>query len=443
LLINSLKLRWIAAVAKLVCSKSRLRGQVGIPGSKSHTIRAVVFGSLADGRTIIRRPLVSLDARSAAACYRTFGAQIDLNAGSADEPVWRIEGLAGQPRLPENVIDVGNSGTTLRMALGTASLLDRGAAVFTGDDQIRRRTAGPLLRSLNDLGGRAFSTRGNDLAPYVVSGPLTGGKTGIQAVSSQYLSSLLACCPLASGDSEITVTLLNEKPYVEMTLWWLETLGLRYENQDFKRFRIPGGQRISGFEIAVPGDFSSATFFLCAAALAGDEVRLTGLDMSDTQGDKAVIDYLRQMGASIDIDKDTIIVRQAKLHGARIDLNATPDALPAMAVTACFAEGPTHLANVPQARMKETDRIAVMTRELTKLGAKVEELPDGLIVHSSRLRGGLVDGHGDHRVVMALAMAGLVTDEPVEIEGSEAAAVTFPDFVRLMTDLGAALRETA
>jgi 3-phosphoshikimate 1-carboxyvinyltransferase len=430
-------------MSKLVSLQSELSGQVRIPGSKSHTIRAVMFASLARGRSVIRSPLVSLDTASAVACYRALGATINTQTGSNEEPIWQIDGFGGRPSVPENIIDVGNSGTTLRMALGTASLLESGTAVFTGDEQIRRRPAGPLIGSLNDLGARAFSTRGNDLAPFVVSGTLKGGVTEIKATSSQYLSSLLANCPFAGGESKIVVTLLNEKPYVELTLAWLDRLGLKYKNKSFKEFSIPGGQKFDGFECEVPADFSSATFFLCAAALAGHEVKILGLDMADAQGDKVVIDYLRQMGAKIDVLPDAIVVSKGKLHGVELDLNATPDALPALAVTACFAEGTTRLYNVPQARMKETDRIAVMTQELAKLGARIQELPDGLIIEPSTLRGGTVDGHGDHRVVMAMALAGLLTRDPVTVKGSEAAAVTFPEFVRLMAELKANIYEKA
>jgi len=412
-----------------------------MPGSKSHTIRAVVFGSLAEGRSTIHRPLVSLDGLSAADCYRSFGAKIDTDAVGGEGAVWRIEGIAARPAVPENVIDVGNSGTTLRLALGTAALIAAGISVFTGDDQIRQRPAGPLLGSLNDLGAKVFSTRNNDLPPYVVSGPMRGGTTEIEATSSQFLSSLLCSCPFCEGDSRIGVKLLNEKPYVEMTLWWLSRLGVEFENRDFRQFEIPGGQTLKGFECSVPGDFSSATFFLCAAALAGGEVEILGLDMEDTQGDKAVVEYLKAMGARVEIRPDAIVIGKGRLRGVELDLNATPDALPAMAVTACFAEGRTRLYNVPQARHKETDRIAVMAAELAKLGAAVEELDDGLVIDPADLHGGTVDGHGDHRVVMALALAGLVTKEPVIVTGSEAAAVTFPEFVRLMGQLGADIHE--
>jgi 3-phosphoshikimate 1-carboxyvinyltransferase len=427
-------------MTQLISGKSQLSGQVRMPGSKSHTIRAVTFASLARGRSEIRSPLDSLDAQSAVRCFRLLGAKIDIEAGDAKEPVWTVEGFGGEPRVPEDVVDVGNSGTSLRLALGAASLIKNGTVVFTGDHQIRRRPAGPLIKSLNELGAKVWSTRENNLAPYVVCGTLSGGETQMEAISSQYLSSLLINCPLAASESVIRLSLLNEKPYVEMTLAWLDRLGVRYENENFQRFRIPGGQSYSGFDCRVPADFSSATFFLCAAAMAGRDVKIVGLDMNDTQGDKAVVEYLRGMGAEIAVTDEAIIVSKKSLHGAEIDLNATPDALPAMAVTACFADGPTKLYNVPQARIKETDRIAVMAPELSKLGANIRELPDGLEIEPARLHGGRVEGHDDHRIVMAMSLAGLITDEPVVINGAEAAAVTFPDYVDLMRAIGAQMK---
>ncbi len=431
----------------LVCGSSELRGAVDIPGSKSHTIRAVAIASLADGESRIESPLISADAEAAVDAYQALGAEVTMH-----ETWWDVRGFGGRPAAPApgSVIDVKNSGTTLRIALGSAALLAEGQATFTGDDQIQRRQIGPLAGALNDLGARVTSARGNDCAPLTVAGPLRGGSTSIECVTSQYLSSLLVNCPLAEGDSVIDVPLLNEQPYVHMTLSWLDRCGIELERDELRRFRIPGGQRYQAFDLRVPADFSSATFFLAAGALGDNDVLLRGLDMNDPQGDKAVIDYLRQMGARIDIGDDGIRVRppaDGQLVGCELDLNATPDALPMMAVVACFAKGRTTLANVPQARVKETDRIAVMAAELGKMGARVEELPDGLVIEQSDLRPAEVDGHHDHRVVMALAVAGCTapapapgspgSPEPTRIATAEAVDVTFPTFVQCMTGLGA------
>jgi 3-phosphoshikimate 1-carboxyvinyltransferase len=422
----------------LLCETSRLNGTVDIPGSKSHTIRAVAIAALADGQSRISSPLISADAEAAVRAYRALGAIIDMH-----DDYWLVQGFGGRPNAPKDTIDVMNSGTTLRLAVGSAALMREGKATFTGDEQIQRRPIGPLVRSLRDLGAAVESTRGNDCAPVTVSGPLHGGKTSIEAVTSQYLSSLLINCPLADSDCEIDVPLLNEKPYVHITLWWLERTGIEMQRDELRHFHLPGGQRYRPFDLRVPADFSSATFFLCAGALRDNDVLVRGLDMDDPQGDKAVIDYLRQMGARIDIGDDGIRVRppaDGALRGCELDLNATPDALPMMAVTACFAEGRTVLGNVPQARLKETDRIAVMTAELSKMGATIEERPDGLVIERSDLKPAEVDGHHDHRVVMSLAVAGSLIDSGTRISTAQAVDVTFPTFIDCMSGLGGSLQ---
>lgn len=419
---------------QLISRKSRLKGTVSIPASKSHTIRAVAIASLAHGQSLIRKPLWSGDSEAAVNGYRAFGAEID----TTDPTVWKVNGVGASVVPPKETIDVLNSGTTLRIAMGSAALAGAGeTTTFTGDAQLQTRLIGPLMDSLGDLGAKCLSLKGNGKAPVQVAGQLKGGTTSIEAKTSQYLTSLLMCTPLATGDTEIDVTLLHEPGYVQMTLDWLDKQGIVYEHDRMRRFHVKGGQNYKPFDLPVPADFSSATFFLCGAALFGDGVTLKGLDFSDSQPDKAVVDYLRTMGADITVEGDGITVKAAPLKGAEIDMNATPDALPAMAVTAAYAEGTTKLVNVPQARTKETDRIACMAQELARMGAKVEELPDGLIVHHSKLKPAHLDGRSDHRIVMALSLATLGLDEPCTIDTAEAIGVTFPDFVTLMQSLGA------
>ena len=413
--------------------KSHLEGTVAIPASKSHTIRGLLLGGLATGVSVFEAPLDSFDTRSAMQAMRAFGADI-----TEEQDRWVVTGCSGRPRVPADMLDVGNSGTTLYLAMGTAALVD-GITVITGDEQIRRRSAQPLIDALEGLGATVVSTRGNGMAPLVVTGPLTGGTTTVRGVSSQYVSSLLLACPLAAGASEIEVIELNEHPYVRMTLSWLENVGATVEaSNDLARFRIPGGQAYRSFERRIPGDFSTAAFPLCAGVLSGGEVTLTGLDPDDPQGDKAVIDILRRMGADIEVAADGITIRGGTpLRGIEVDMNAIPDAIPMLAATACFATGETVLGNVPQAREKETDRIAVMAAELAKLGADVTELPDGLVIRGGGLGGGSVCGHGDHRVVMALIVAGLAAEGTVEVDTAEAAGVTYPGFWDDMRGLGA------
>ena len=416
---------------------------LNIPSSKSHTIRALLIASMAAGESRLLNPLNSADAHSCAEACRAFGAVIDMNGRTADgRALWTVTGNSGTFPWKISPIDVGNSGTTLYLASGLAALADT-AVHFTGDEQIQSRPAEPLLASLSDLGASVIISGKNGSPPFSITGPLRGGRTPIECPTSQYLSSLLICAPLASGDSLIEVPLLMEKPYVEMTLRWLDRQGIEYINEGFRSFRVPGGQRYRSFEAEIPGDFSSAAFPLCAAAVTGSRLSIGGLDITDSQGDKAVLDYLEQMGCLVEIENPSgpgiISVTgpghpdnpASRLRGAELDLNDTPDALPAMAAAACFAEGDIRLYNVPQARLKETDRISVMRQELTKLGASIEEFEDGMLIHGNParpLRGFRVSGHGDHRVVMSLAVAALAAEGETVISDAEAVDITYPGF---------------
>ncbi len=275
--------------------------------------------------------------------------------------------------------------------------------------------------------------------PFTIQGPIKGGTTTVDGISSQFVSSLLLTCPLASRDTEFTVYNLHEQPYIEITLWWLKKQNIRFEcSQDFTKFSIPGNQAYSPFDIEVPGDFSSATFAAVGAAICGSDVKLTGIDFSDPQGDKGVFDVIINAGGGIVIEStNASIQRSNELTGKEIDLNSMPDALPAISVLACVSHGTTSIVNVAQARIKETDRIKVMAEELSKMGASIKERPDGLVINKSRLHGAVVNGHDDHRVVMALALAGMIADGETIIETAEAAEVTYPTFAEDFKAIGA------
>lgn len=418
---------------KLAVRRSTLTGAVDVPGSKSHTIRAVAIASLASGKSTIRHPLISQDTQSCVATYQALGSDID----TSDPTAWVVHGFAGRPIAPESPIDVGNSGTTLRIAAGTAGLLQAGQVTFDGDEQIRRRPIEPLLKSLVDLGASASSVYGNGCAPVQIGGTLVGGQSTLRAVTSQYLTSLLIAAPLAEGESRLDVVELNERPYVDVTLDWLASTGVSVTHtNNMARFVIPGGQAYRAFDRRVAADFSSATFFLCASAMPGNRITCRGLDMNDAQGDKAVVGYLRSLGGELHESKQGLTIMPGQLRGGVLDLNDTPDALPALAAMACFADGPVSLTNVPQARLKETDRIDVMANELGKLGAKITQQPDGLTVEPAKLQGTAVHGHHDHRVVMALAIAATAIDGETIIDTAEAIGVTYPQFVDHMRALG-------
>jgi 3-phosphoshikimate 1-carboxyvinyltransferase len=419
---------------RMISEQSSLRGNVLIPTSKSHTIRAVTISSLAHGKSIIHHPLESADCQAAARAAAMFGAQVEFGSS------WAMEGFGGVPHVPDNVVDVMNSGTAMNFCMGTASLVP-GTTILTGDHQIVRRPVQPLIEALNGLGADVVSTRNNGLPPIIVKGPLKGGKTRLRGIVSQYVSSLLIHCPLIEKDSEFEVYDVHEKPYIAMTLKWLDRQKVRYEaSDDMSHFKLFGGQSYQGQEVTIPGDFSSAAFFLIAGVICDADITLLGLDMNDVQGDKKVVSYLQEMGAKIGFENGGIQVKKGSLHGIEIDMSDTPDALPAMSVVGCFAQGKTVLRNVANARLKETDRIAVMAAELTKLGAKVEELPDGMIIHESKLKGCSVRGYGDHRVVMSLSVAGLAIPGRTEVDTAEAVSVTVPNFLELMRNLGANLK---
>jgi len=417
---------------RLSVRKSSLSGSAAIPGSKSHTVRAVAIGSLGAGESIVREPLVAADTLSAVSAYRDLGAEIETLEGC-----WRVKGFGGKPRAADTTIDVGNSGTTFYIAAGSAGLGEH-EYILTGDSQIRRRPSGPLVEALSALGAQARTQGANGVGRITIRGPIEGGRVVLDcSKTSQYLSSLLINCPLADGDSVIVARNLVEKPFVEMTLRWIAEQGVRVECEGLERFKVPGGQRYRTFDRRIPADWSSAAFFMCAAAITGATIDLLGLDMSDTQGDKAVADMLGRMGARVESRRDGIQVIGGRLSGGEFDLKDTPDALPALAVTACFAEGESRIVNVAQARLKETDRISVMCAELTKMGASIEELPDGLVIRGGGMHAAEVCGHDDHRVIMALALAGLAVEGETIVGPADALDVTFPNFVELMNGIGA------
>ncbi len=407
---------------------SRLQGEIFVPASKSHTIRAVAMAAMAHGTSVLSNPLISDDAQSAISAAREMGATVEMGNN------WIIRGIGGVPGRNCSHIDTGNSGTSLRIFTALCGLGSHPIS-FDGDNSIRQRPMMPLLSALENLGVRVIeSTSGK--CPFTISGPLLGGKTRVNGISSQFLTALLIACPLAPEDTEIAVDNLNERPYVEITLDWLRKLGIRFEQKGLDWFRIYGGQKYTGFERSIPADFSSATFPLCAAAITGSKVLIAGLDFNDHQGDKAVFTYFENMGIRMKHTPQGVVVSGGPMHGIDIDMNATPDALPAMAVAACFASGTTRLLNVPQARLKECDRIAASALELRKMGANVEELEDGIVIHQSHLTGCEVHGYEDHRMVMALSIAGMAARGVTTVDTAESASVTYPSFLADMQRLG-------
>ncbi|MGD9201809.1 MAG: 3-phosphoshikimate 1-carboxyvinyltransferase [Chitinispirillia bacterium] len=413
--------------------KSCVSGTLRIPPSKSHTIRALLIASIAQGESTIYNGLIQGDGKSALEAAEGLGVKYTIRNGTI-----YIKGIASDFSKGTSEINVGNSGSSVRFFTSVAALGSK-PRTFDGDSSLRSRPMKPLLQSLAELGGQYSIHQSDRDIPFTISGPLKGGETVINGLSSQYLSSLLLTAPLLPKDTCINVENLHEKPYVEITLWWLDRMNISYQvSNNFSTFNIQGNQKYHPFSLSVPGDFSSATFGAVAAVLSRSQLKLENIDFSDPQGDKEIFVFLEKMGAVIDRNSASATIRSGGIpQGIEIDLNANPDALPALTVLGCFAEGTTSIVNVKQARIKETDRIKVMKTELAKMGARIEEKEDGLRIYNSKLTGCKVNGHHDHRVVMALALAGMIADGETVIETAESADITYPGFALDFNNIGA------
>jgi 3-phosphoshikimate 1-carboxyvinyltransferase len=393
----------------------------------------MLVATLAHGTSHIANVLTTGDGASAISASKSMGASVTVSDSDVT-----VQGVAGNYDLGSDDFNMENSGTSTNLFASAAALGSRRRR-FDGDSSLRTRPFRPLLVALKNLGiCYSLESTKSDL-PFAVLGPIKGGRTVVDGVSSQFVSSLLFACPCASGDTDIEVQNLHERPYVEMTMHWLDRLRIRYTvSPDRATFHVRGGQRYKAIDYTVPGDFSSATFAAVAAPLTGSVLALGGLDFSDPQGDKGVFDVLAKMGIVVERSESAAkVMGSNKVEATVINLNAMPDSLPAFSVLGCIAQGETRIVNVAQARIKETDRIAVMTEELAKMGADIHEEKDGLTIRTSRLVGAHVDGHGDHRVVMALALAGMAAEGETIIDTAEAAAVTYPTFVEDFKKLGA------
>ena len=411
---------------------SKLSGNIAVPGSKSHTIRAVAMAMMAEGTSIIHAPLVSEDTLSSIRAAEAFGMKLNRH----DDSFWTAEGLAGNLNEPSGVVDMANSGTSIKIFAALAAQKNL-KAVFDGDESLRSRPMKALLDALEQCGVETSSDNGK--CPFSVRGPFKEHKRiTVNGKSSQYVSAMLFASAFSHCGETIDVIDVNEQPYIGLTLSWMRRLGLQFEAaEDYTHFEVPGNQKTKGFEFTIPADFSTAAFPLIAASVTKSEIDILNLDFMDVQGDKGVFALLTQMGTKIHKSGGKTTVAGGELNGIDIDLNAMPDALPALSVAAAFAEGTTKLYNVAQARIKETDRIACMTKELQKMGIRITELPDGMIIEGGKPKGAVLESYGDHRIAMALAVAGLAAEGETVIHNAECAAVTYPAFFDAFRAMGA------
>ncbi|MFB6105754.1 MAG: 3-phosphoshikimate 1-carboxyvinyltransferase [Halobacteriaceae archaeon] len=417
---------------------STLAGTARAPPSKSYTHRAVLAAGYGDGETRIRSPLVSADTEATMDAVRAFGGEVTERNDHLD-----VGGFDGRPAVPADVVDCRNSGTTMRLVTATAALAD-GVTVLTGDASLRSRPQGPLLDALEQLGGSAESTRGNGRAPLVIRGPVSGGRVEMPGdVSSQFVTALLMAGAVTEAGVEVALTTpLKSAPYVEITREVLAAFGVDAEETG-DGYRVGGGQTYGTAAYDVPGDFSSMSYLLAAGALAAPDGLTVAGAYPSAQGDSAIVDVLERMGADVDWDREAgeITVRQSALEGVDVDVEDTPDLLPTLAVLGAAADGRMDVTNCEHVRYKETDRVTAMAESLTAMGARVEEETDRLTVYGgeSTLRGATVHGRGDHRIVMALAVAALVAEGETTVTGAEHVDVSFPDFFDVLAGLGAAV----
>jgi 3-phosphoshikimate 1-carboxyvinyltransferase len=426
-------------MTSLKVKPSKLAGEVVAPPSKSYTHRAFAVGLLAKGESRITDPLIGLDTKATIDAAEILGAKI-----SQVREAWVVQGTGGNLKPKTDLIDAKNSGTTIRIMSAIAAL-SRKPIRLTGDESIRKRPMGPLIEALVKLGAKGKCEGPNGRPPVVVGGGLTGGDVEITgAVSSQFISALLIACPYARDD--VTLSVAEEprsKPYIEVTLEVLESAGAKVKrNKSLTDFKIDGKQVFRPLELKIPGDFSSAAFVLGAAALTGSTVAVSNLNVRGAQGDKRIVELLREFGADVKVRGEAVEVAGAGgLTGIEADCGDNPDLVPILSVLGSVADGRTRLTNIPHLRFKETDRLRALATELRKLGADVEELPDEIRLRGvKQLKGAKLQSYGDHRMAMALGVAGLIARGETVVDGAESIPVSYPGFVEDMRKLGAQLK---
>ncbi len=461
---------------KIRAKKSTLRGTTSVPGSKSHTIRALILAAIAHGNSEIENPLTGEDCVSCAKAIEKLGAKADFS----NPKVWKVVGAGENAHLPHDVVDVGNSGSVLYFLSPIAATF-KGWSIFTGDKSIRTRPVKHLASLLEQAGATVHISRPEcDSPPILIQGPIKAGNITTDGRLSQYISGMMMAASLIDGTTNIELTDPKETPYLKMTKHWLEGAGIPVSiSHDYKKISVSGPHTIKGFNVAVPSDWEAVAFPLIAALISGSSIVIEKVDTSGTQGDDAIVEVLQAVGADIVLNNDskTLTVRggensticnsekgwvKGRLAVAssnaelRVNCSGYPDAICALAAIACFIEGTIIIEDVSVCRKKETDRLTVMTSELKKLGADIEDGEDFLIIrgHSPLtatgaqndafvLHGGEVESFHDHRVAMSISCLalGLYDGEEVVINDFECHEVSFPGFFDTMNNIGAGFIE--
>ena len=403
------------------------------PGSKSITNRALVCGALADGVSTLTGALDSEDTRV------MIGALGQLGLSVEHEPTGRtvrIFGCGGRPPAAGAELYVANSGTTMRFLTAMVAL-GHGTFRLDGTPRMRQRPIQNLLDALGQLGADARSEAETGCPPVVVRvAGLPGGRARIAGdISSQFLSGLLMAAPCAAKPVELIVEgPLVSKPYIEMTLAVMKAFGVSWDAEGLRRFAVRSPIQYRARQYEIEPDASAASYFFAAAAVTRGTVTVEGLSKNSLQGDVAFCDELAKMGCRVTYDTDRITVAGRPLHGIETDMNAISDTAQTLAAVSLFADGPTTITGVAHMRHKETDRIRALATELQKLGAAVDERPDGLRIVPGKLRAAAIDTYNDHRMAMSMAIVGLA-NPGVVIRDPDCTAKTYPAFFRDLSTL--------
>lgn len=410
--------------------KSKLSGQLVCPPNKSYTHRAIFLAALAGNNSKVDNVLFSADTLATINACKNFGAQIE----QTDFSIIVKKSIGEGTFVPE--IDAENSGTTIRIASGIASLFSE-ETTLTGDASLQKRPMQPLLDALESIGANCSSTEGKP--PIKIKGKIKGGDVTIPGnFSSQFISALLISAPLTEKGMNLVIEgNLVSKPYLDATISTMRHFGVTVQTLiPYKRYNI-APQIYKSSKFIVPIDFSSLALLLSAAVLCGENFVIQGSVGDLPQGDEVFIDILEQVGVKVTIEEDKISIQSPeKLNGGRFDLSNSPDLLPPLAILALKASSPIEIVNVKHARLKETDRIAIIAREIIKLGVNVEEREDGLILNpSNNLKGGYLNSENDHRLFMAFCIAGMYVGN-CTVTDPESVKVSYPNFIEEMNKIG-------
>ncbi len=416
--------------------KSDLAGPINCPPSKSYTHRAIAVSSLAEGESLLLNTLRSRDTIATIRGCKALGVNI----------LDRLDRITVSGRTsfvaPDDVINIENSGTTMRFLTAMSALVEKGYTIITGDESIRRRPMEPMIIALRNLGVQCYSTRMNGSAPVVIQGGgIAGGKTEIEgSTSSQFLSGLLISGAYAQSEIEIKVTGKQvSRPYIDSTIATMKKFGISIQKStDYRILHVTNGM-YTPTSFTVPGDFSTAAVILSAGILLGGEILLSGLDFSLPQGDSSILDILKKMEAEVTVSIKQGQIRVAgteHLEGGEFDLSDSPDLLPVVAILSLRAKSPVRIYGVSHTRFKETDRLAIVASELCKLGVNLKMTNDELIIHpSGKLKSARLNAHDDHRLFMCFVVAAMMTEKSI-VMGVRSVDVSYPQFISEMRKLG-------